>query len=96
MKSSQLERYAYIHIATHGVLAQDLPNLLEPALILSGESGQDALLTASEAQKLNLNATVAVLSACSTGSGQIVGGEGVMGMSRAFLLAGAEAVVVSL
>jgi CHAT domain-containing protein len=53
-------------------------------------------LTAAEAQQLKLNAKVAVLSACNTGSGEIYSGEGAMGMSRAFLIAGAQTVIVSL
>jgi CHAT domain-containing protein len=68
----------------------------EPALVLGRESGEDGFLTASEVGQLKLNASLAVLSACNTGSGEFVTGEGVMGMSRAFLAAGSRSVVVSL
>lgn len=96
VKSTDLSAYSHVHFATHGVLAYELPNVTEPALILSGESGEDAFLTASEASGLRLNADVCVLSACNTGSGKVLNGEGVLGLSRAFLLAGARTVVVSL
>jgi CHAT domain-containing protein len=46
--------------------------------------------------ELSLNADLTVLSACKTGSGELITGEGVMGMSRAFLVAGSRAVLVSL
>jgi CHAT domain-containing protein/tetratricopeptide (TPR) repeat protein len=96
IKEMDLHRYRYIHMATHGILGSDLPGLEEPALVMAEESGQDCFLTASEAQALDLDADLAVLSACNTGSGKYFTGEGVMGMSRAFLLAGSRSVLVSL
>jgi CHAT domain-containing protein len=96
VKGRDLRAFSHVHFATHGVLAYELPNVTEPALILSGESGEDAFLTASEARRLKLNADVCVLSACNTGSGKVLNGEGVLGLSRAFLLAGSRAVLVSL
>ena len=86
----------YVHIATHGLLAGEAADLKEPALVLTRGSGEDGLLTMSEAQKLDLDAELTVLSACSTGAGVLLDGEGVMGMSRAFLLAGSDHVLVSL
>jgi tetratricopeptide (TPR) repeat protein/CHAT domain-containing protein len=60
------------------------------------ESAEDGLLQVYEVFNLRLNAEVAVLSACETGLGKEVRGEGIVGLTRAFLYAGAEAVVVSL
>jgi CHAT domain-containing protein/Tfp pilus assembly protein PilF len=60
------------------------------------ESAEDGLLQVYEVFNLRLNAEVAVLSACETGLGKEVRGEGMVGLTRAFLYAGAEAVVVSL
>ena len=71
--------------------------LAEPALVLAPGPDGDALLRSSEAEKLDLHAVeLTVLSACSTGSGQVYAGEGVMGLSRAFLAAGSRAVIVSM
>jgi CHAT domain-containing protein len=88
--------HAYVHFATHGILAGQLPGLGEPALVLANEKGSDGFLTASEVGALALQADLAVLSACSTGTGDSLPGEGVMGMGRAFLAAGSRGVVASL
>jgi CHAT domain-containing protein len=68
----------------------------QPALVVGAEASEDGLLLATEAMELSLNADLTVLSACKTGTGELVTGEGVMGMSRAFLAAGSRAVLVSL
>ena len=96
VKKANLKGFRYVHFATHGVLGGDVPGLAEPALVLGNEPGEDGFLTSSEVLALKLSADLAVLSACKTGTGELVTGEGVMGMSRAFLVAGSRAVVVSL
>lgn len=96
LKQTDLKPYRYLHFATHGVLAGEVPGLGEPALILAEEPGEDGFLRASEVLDLKLNADLAILSACNTGSGQYVAGEGTIGLSRAFLIAGSKAVIVSL
>ena len=96
VKQERLEAFQYIHLATHGILGGEVPGVEEPALVLGEEEGEDGYLTASEAERLTLQADLAVLSACNTGTGELVIGEGVLGMSRAYLLAGARQVVVSL
>jgi CHAT domain-containing protein len=89
-------QYATIHLATHGVLDNRDP--LNSHLLLTktdGELENDGLLQAREIINMRLNANLAVLSACETGYGRISPGEGVIGMSWAFLVAGARSVVVS-
>jgi CHAT domain-containing protein len=89
-------QYATIHLATHGVLDNRDP--LNSYLLLTrtdGDPENDGLLHAREIMNLPLNADLAVLSACKTGNGRISPGEGVIGMSWAFFVAGARSVVVS-
>jgi CHAT domain-containing protein len=89
-------QYATIHLATHGVLDDRDP--LNSYLLLTkteDETENDGLLHAREIIDLNLDADLAVLSACETGNGRISPGEGVVGMSWAFLVAGTRSVVVS-
>lgn len=98
VKSKDLTRYQYLHFAVHGILAYDIPYLKEPALVLAAdpESNEDGFLTLSEIYGLKLNADLVTLSACKTGLGQRIPGEGVIGLSRAFIDAGSRAVLVSL
>ncbi|MEM6353725.1 MAG: CHAT domain-containing tetratricopeptide repeat protein [Cyanobacteria bacterium P01_D01_bin.14] len=82
-----------IHLATHGFFNASDP--LQGSLALSASGQQDGFLTAKEILDLPLSARLVVLSACDTGRGQITG-DGVIGLSRAFLAAGADQVLVSL
>jgi len=89
-------QYATIHLATHGLLDNKDP--LNSYLLLTKTDGDwqnDGLLQAREIIEMHLDADLAVLSACETGSGRISPGEGVIGMSWAFIVAGARSVVVS-
>ncbi|CAE7744492.1 TTC28 [Symbiodinium sp. CCMP2456] len=76
-----------IHIATHGLLEQ-------PALVLHGTPAS-AIFPASEIQALRISSRVVVLSACNTGRGS-VGADGVFGLTRSFLVAGADLVMGTL
>ena len=96
---SDLGIYRYIHFATHGLLSGDIPYILEPALVLSqpgNRNPEDGFLKMSEILELKLNADAVVLSACKTALGKEIAGEGIVGLSRAFMLAGAKSVIVSL
>jgi CHAT domain-containing protein len=86
-----LEEYRYAVFGTHGILDADLPYVREPALVLS-----DGFLTMSRVMDMRLSAEAVALTACQTGMGRSVGGEGVMGMGRAFQYAGARSVLMSL
>jgi CHAT domain-containing protein len=84
-----------LHLATHGLLDDQAP--LFSALVLAAPRGddEDGLLEVREIADLDLHARLAVLSACDTGRGHIRPGEGVIGMSWAFLAAGVPTIVVS-
>lgn len=88
--------YATIHLATHGVLDNRQP--LYSHLLLAktdGDPENDGLLEAREIMHMKLNADLAVLSACETANGRISPGEGVIGTSWAFFVAGTRSMLVS-
>jgi CHAT domain-containing protein len=96
--SAELSQYRYLHFATHGLLDSERPGLSALALSLVNEQGepQDGFLRAHEIYNLNLPAELVVLSACQTGLGKEIKGEGLVGLTRGFMYAGAARVVVSL
>jgi CHAT domain-containing protein/Tfp pilus assembly protein PilF len=88
--------YRMIHLATHGILDNRHP--LYSYLLLTktdGDLENDGLLEAREVMDMTLNADLAVLSACDTARGRVGAGEGVIGMSWAFFVAGVRTTVVS-
>lgn len=96
----QKNQYQYVHMATHGVIDEEQPGRSGLALSAEGEikasSTEDGMLRSSEIFGLNINSDMVVLSACNTGLGKVVGGEGMLGMQRSFFYAGTSTVVVSL
>ncbi|MEQ1918621.1 MAG: CHAT domain-containing protein, partial [Elusimicrobiota bacterium] len=99
LMSEDLGRYRHLVFATHGILDGDVPYIGEPALVLTqvgNEPGDDGYLKMSEIMGLKLNCDVVALTACKTGLGREVGGEGVLGLGRAFQYAGAKNALVSL
>ena len=97
LKSKNLSDYRYILFATHGILDNDVPYIKEPALVLClVNNNDDGFLTMSRVMDMKMGADVAVLSACKTGLGKTVSGEGTMGMGRAFQYAGVKNVLMSL
>lgn len=84
-----------LQFATHGLLNEDEPELSGLALTPTGPR-DDGMLRVSDVFNLSLRADLVVLSACETGRGKRVGGEGLVGLSRAFFYAGAPSLVVSL
>ncbi|MEZ5398419.1 MAG: CHAT domain-containing protein [Bryobacteraceae bacterium] len=95
-KTETLDAYRYIHIAAHGFFDEQHPERSGLVLSREGDSESDGVLQAPEIARLRLSADVVTLSACQTGLGRILAGEGVVGLSRAFLHAGAQSLVVSL
>jgi len=96
VKSEKLDDFRYIHFATHGFLDESHPGRSGILLSRAPESNEDGILQAGEIMRLKLNADIVTLSACSTGLGKLVTGEGILGLTRAFFYAGARNVVVSL
>lgn len=82
-----------IHLATHGDFNDT--NGLESFVSFAYDGKQSIKLTAGEVLKLNLKAELVVLSACNTAKGKLTG-DGVIGLSRAFILAGTPSIIVSL
>jgi CHAT domain-containing protein len=96
--SPELARYGIVHFATHGVFDDENPGLSGLVLSTYGENGepQDGVLRLRDVYGLRLPAELVVLSACSTALGQPVKGEGLVGVVRGFMYAGARRVVASL
>jgi CHAT domain-containing protein len=94
----RLSRFRILHIATHGLLRQDHPEL--SALVLSrfDKAGRpwDGYLRVPDIAGLSLPADLVVLSACETALGREMAGEGMEGLPQAFFTAGASRVLVSL
>ncbi len=96
---NDLTPYRSCVFATHGYFGKDLPGIQEPVLILSlpnQPEGQDGFLRMTEVMGLRLNADMVALTACQSGLGRVISGEGTMGMGRAFQYAGAQSVLMSL
>ncbi|MDQ6785886.1 MAG: CHAT domain-containing protein [Acidobacteriota bacterium] len=97
-RSPQLADYRIVHFATHGVLDGVHPELSGIVLSLVDENGktQDGFLRLNEIYNLKLPADLVVLSACQTALGKDIKGEGLIGLTRGFMYAGAPRVVASL
>lgn len=92
-----LEQFGSLVFATHGVVSTRISGLMEPFLALTmAPPGTDGFLTMSEIMSLKMNADVVALTACQTGLGKELSGEGVMSLGRAFQYAGAKSVLMSL
>lgn len=96
--AADLGNYRFIHLATHGLANDRQPDLSGMIFSMVDEKGQptDGFLHAYEVFNLKLPAEMVVLSGCRTGLGQEIQGEGLIGLTQAFLYAGASRVMVSL
>ena len=88
------KRWRAAHFACHGLVKPEKPTLSSLALARAGDS--DGFLTCLEVLRMQIPADLAVLSACETAKGEIVQGEGIVGLTRAFMYAGAPRVLCSL
>src|SRR6266508_3207070 len=96
--SRELSQYRILHFATHGMLNSERPELSGLVFSLIDRQGkpQDGFLRLYEIYNLQLNADLIVLSACETGLGKEIKGEGLIGLTRGFMYSGAPRVVASL
>jgi CHAT domain-containing protein len=96
--NGNLSQYQILHFATHGILNSKNPALSGLVLSQFDEKGtaRNGFLMAHEISNLDLPAELAVLSACETGLGEEVRGEGIIGLTRSFMYAGVPRVIVSL
>jgi len=97
-ESQKLTDYQYVVFSCHGVVPEVTNRVTQPALVLSrpDPAGGDGFLTMADTFGLRLNADLVTLSACNTAMGIEIRGEGVMGLTRAFMYAGTSAVSVTL
>jgi CHAT domain-containing protein len=96
VRSRDMSNYRVIHVATHGLLDAQRPQFTGVVLSLIGNKTTDGFLRTDEIFNLRMNPSLVMLSACETGLGKEKRGEGVIGLTRAFLYAGAPTVGVSL
>ena len=95
---ADLRHRKIVAFATHGLMANDLPGLDQPALALApprGKALEDGLLKLEDILKLSLDADLVVLSACNTAAADGTGSEAVSGLGRGFFYAGSRAVLAT-
>ncbi|HND21768.1 MAG TPA: CHAT domain-containing protein, partial [Acidobacteriota bacterium] len=92
--SQELQKYRYLHFATHGFASQYSGLVL--SLVDDKGSERNGFLMLEDLYNLKLNADLVTLSACDTGRGKEVRGEGIVGLTCGFMYAGAPRLVVSL
>jgi hypothetical protein len=95
LKRAAVRDFSILHLAAHAVADEALPDR-SAVLLASGASDEDGLLQLREVVNLRLDGSVVILSACDTASGELLKGEGVLGLGRAFLQADARAVIGNL
>jgi CHAT domain-containing protein/Tfp pilus assembly protein PilF len=96
LKDLNLEDYKILHFATHCLIDDKKPDRSSIVLSIGNASSEDEILQMREVFNLKLNADLVTLSACQTGLGQFIRGEGIEGLSRAFFYAGASSALISL
>jgi CHAT domain-containing protein len=96
VKGTDVSKYRILHVATHGLLNTERPQFTGVVLSLVGNREGDGFLRTDEIFNLRLGSPLVMLSACETGLGKERRGEGVIGLTRAFMYAGAPTVGVSL
>ena len=96
LKDHNLEVYKIIHFATHSLIDNNRPYGSYILLAINEDPKENDYLQAREIYNLKLNADLVTLSACETGLGKFIKGEGIEGLNRAFFYAGTSSVMMSL
>lgn len=96
LKNLKLDDYKIIHFATHSLIDDKKPARSSIVLSLDSNDEEDGFIQMREIYNLNLNSDLVTLSACQTGLGQFIKGEGIEGLNRSFFFAGASSVLMSL
>jgi CHAT domain-containing protein/tetratricopeptide (TPR) repeat protein len=94
LKSARVGQFRLLHFATHAEVDERSPG--RSAIALAAGGGEDGFVTAADLSSLRLDADLVMLSGCSTALGQIVNGEGILGLTGPLLQAGAHSVVATL
>lgn len=94
VKGLEFNRYQLVHFATHALIDENRPE--RSSVVLTADRENDGFLQAREIYRMALPVQAVILSACSSGGGKIVAGEGVLGLSHALFSAGARSLVLSL
>lgn len=95
LKRQDLSRFGVLHLAAHAVADESSPEA-SAVLLAADAPGEDGRFQVDEISRLHLDGSLVALSSCRSASGALVGGEGVMSLSRAFFAAGSAAVLGSL
>ncbi len=96
LKNLELDDYKIIHFATHSLIDDKIPARSSIVLSLNNNKEEDGFVQMREIYNLKLNADLVTLSACQTGLGQYIRGEGIAGLNRAFFFAGSSSILMSL
>jgi CHAT domain-containing protein len=96
LKQLDLLPYKILHFATHCIIDDKKPARSHIVFSVGSDSTEDEILQMREIFSLRLNSDLVTLSACQTGLGQLIKGEGIVGLSRSFFHAGASSAIISL
>lgn len=92
----EVGKYNILHLAMHSIINNNQPMLSKLVFYQNNDTVEDGMLNTYELFSMDLNAGLAVLSACNTGSGKLLKGEGVMNLARGFIYAGVPCIVMTM